>query len=134
MRSDIAQGVGMFRSADGGRSWTPVGLTDSQQIASILVDPRDPHVVLVAALGHPYGPNAERGVFRSTDGGRTWTRTLFKDADTGAIDLAFKPGDPDPSMRRCGRRAGRRGTSIRPSNGPGGGLYKSTDGGRPGRS
>jgi photosystem II stability/assembly factor-like uncharacterized protein len=95
MRSDIAQGVGMFRSADGGAHWAPIGLEDTQQIGRILVDPRDPNVVLVAALGHPYGPNAMRGVFRSTDGGRTWSKTLFHDADTGAIDMAFQPGNPD---------------------------------------
>ena len=94
MRSDIAQGAGLYRSRDGGASWTSIGLKDSQQIARILVDPRDPRRLLVAALGHPYGPNAERGVFLSTDGGETWKRTLFKDADTGAIDLTFKPGDP----------------------------------------
>jgi photosystem II stability/assembly factor-like uncharacterized protein len=95
MRSDIAQGIGMFRSDDGGASWTAIGLTDTQQIGKILVHPRNPRVVLVAALGHPYGPNAERGVFRSEDGGRHWTKTLFKDADTGAIDMAFDPGNPN---------------------------------------
>jgi hypothetical protein len=95
MRSDIAQGIGMFRSADGGASWQPIGLTDTQQIAQILVDPRNPSVVLVAALGHPYGPNEQRGVFRSTDGGKSWAKTLYKDSDTGAIDLAFEPGNPN---------------------------------------
>jgi len=71
MRSDIAQGIGMFRSADSGRHWQAIGLTDTQQIGKILVDPRDPTSCSWAALGHPYGPNAERGVFRSTDGGRS---------------------------------------------------------------
>ena len=114
MRSDIAQGAGMFRSRDGGKTWMAIGLKDSQQIARILVDPRDPRRVLVAALGHPYGPNDQRGVFLSTDGGETWTRTLFKDADTGAIDLTFKPGDPSPwSMRAFGKHADRHGTSTR---------------------
>src|SRR5262249_19569309 len=94
MRTDIAQGDGVYRSADGGRSWSHVGLADSQQIARILVDPRNADRLLVAALGHPYGPNAERGVFRSGDGGRTWRRVLHTDDDTGAIDLAFLPGDP----------------------------------------
>src|SRR3982751_4951198 len=94
MRSDIAQGAGMFRSGDGGKSWTAIGLSDTQQIAQILVDPRNPDAVLVAALGHPYGPNAERGVFRTSDGGRNWTKTLYKDANTGAIDLKFEPGNP----------------------------------------
>src|SRR5438445_10461101 len=94
MRSDIAQGNGVYKSTDGGRTWTHLGLSDTQQIGRILVDPRDSARVLVAALGHSYGPNAERGVLRSTDGGRTWEKVLYKDDDTGAIDLAFRPGDP----------------------------------------
>ena len=130
MRSDIAQGVGMFKSVDGGRTWSASGLTDSRQIAQIVVDPRDPNVVLVAALGHPYGPNTERGVFRSVDGGKTWTRTLFKDADTGAVDLAFKPGDPDTVYAALWQTRRPPWNVYPPSNGPGGGLYKSTDGGR----
>ncbi len=130
MRSDIAQGVGMFRSTDGGAHWTPIGLADTQQIGRILVDPRDPKVLLVAALGRPYGPNAQRGVFRSTDGGATWTRTLFKDADTGAIDLAYKPGDPDTVYAALWQTRRPPWNVYPPSNGPGGGLYKSTDGGR----
>jgi len=130
MRSDIAQGEGMFRSADGGKSWTASGLADSQQIARIMVDPRDPRVVLVAALGHPYGPNEQRGVFRSSDGGVTWTRTLFKNADTGAIDLAFKPGDPDTVYAALWQTRRPPWSVYPPSNGPGGGLYKSTDSGR----
>ena len=130
MRSDIAQGIGMFRSADGGKSWTASGLADSQQISKILVDPRDPNVVLVAALGHPYGPNAERGVFRSTDGGRTWAKTLFRDADTGAIALAYKPGDPDTVYAALWQTRRPPWSVYPPSNGPGSGLYKSRDGGR----
>ena len=94
MRSSIAHGDGVYRSDDGGASWQHVGLEHTQQIGRILVDPADPNTVYVAALGHAYGPNPERGVFRSRDGGRHWTRVLFRDADTGAIDLAFRPGDP----------------------------------------
>ena len=130
MRSDIAQGVGLFRSTDGGAHWAAAGLSDTQQIGRILVDPRDPAVLLVAALGHPYGPNAQRGVFRSTDGGRTWTHTLFKDADTGAVDLAYKPGDPDTVYAALWRTRRPPWNVYPPSNGPGSGLYKSTDGGR----
>jgi photosystem II stability/assembly factor-like uncharacterized protein len=77
MRSDIAQGAGLFRSSDAGHSWQPIGPADSQQIGRILVDPANPNVVLVAALGHPYGPNKMRGVFRSADGGKSWRRTLL---------------------------------------------------------
>ena len=130
MRSDIAQGVGMFRSTDGGAHWAAIGLADTRQIARILVDPRDPRVLLVAALGHPYGPNAERGVFRSTDGGASWTRVLFKDADTGAIDLKFKPGDPDTVYAALWQTRRPPWNVYPPSNGPGSGLYKSNDGGR----
>src|SRR4029078_4166707 len=84
MRSDIAQGDGVYRSRDGGRTWTRAGLRDSQQIGRILVHPEDPALVYVGALGHPYGPNAERGVFRSRDGGEHWEKVLGKDENTGA--------------------------------------------------
>jgi photosystem II stability/assembly factor-like uncharacterized protein len=130
MRSDIAQGIGMFRSSDGGASWQAIGLADTQQIARILVDPRNPNVLLVAALGHPYGPNADRGVFRSTDGGKTWTKTLYKDADTGAIDLTFQPGNPSVVYAALWQTRRPPWNTYPPSNGPGSGLYKSTDGGR----
>ena len=130
MRSDIAQGEGMFRSADGGTTWNAIGLKDTQQIGKILVDPRDAKVLLVAALGHPYGPNAERGVFRSTNGGQTWTRTLFHDADTGAIDMAFQPGDPDVVYAALWQTRRPPWNVYPPSSGPSGGLYKSLDGGR----
>src|SRR5205085_1763079 len=94
MRSDIAQGDGMYKSTDSGRTWTHIGLADSQQIGRILVHPTNPDLVYVAALGHPYGPNAERGVFRSGDGGASWQKVLGPNSDTGAIDLAFEPGNP----------------------------------------
>ena len=129
MRSDIAQGIGMFRSSDGGKSWQAIGLADTQQIGRIIVDPRNPDVLLVAALGHPYGPNPERGVFRSTDGGRHWTRTLYKDANTGAIDLAFEPGNPRVVYAAMWQTRRPPWNTYPPSNGPGSGLYKSIDGG-----
>jgi photosystem II stability/assembly factor-like uncharacterized protein len=130
MRSDIAQGDGVYRSGDGGQTWIKIGLADTQQIGRILVHPRDPNVVLVAALGHPYGPNAERGVFRTTDGGKTWGKVLYKDPDTGAIDLAFRPGDPDVVYASLWQTRRPPWNVYPPSNGPGGGLFKSTDGGR----
>jgi photosystem II stability/assembly factor-like uncharacterized protein len=130
MRSDIAQGEGVFRSTDGGAHWATIGLKDTRAIGRILVDPRDPDVVLVAALGHSYGPNPERGVFRSADGGRTWTKTLYKDADTGAIDLAFQPDNPDVVYAALWRTRRPPWNTYPPASGPGGGIYKSTDGGR----
>ncbi|MDB5483929.1 MAG: hypothetical protein JWO83_4982 [Caulobacteraceae bacterium] len=129
MRSDIAQGLGLFKTVDGGKSWAPSGLADSQSIAKILVDPANPDVVLVAALGHPYGPNDQRGVFRSTDGGKTWTRTLFRNADTGAIDLVYKPGDPRTVYAALWQTRRPPWNVYAPSSGPGGGLFKSVDGG-----
>jgi photosystem II stability/assembly factor-like uncharacterized protein len=130
MRADIAQGDGVYRSDDGGRTWRHLGLADTQQIARILVDPRDANRVLVAALGHPYGRNAERGVFRSTDGGVTWQRVLFKDADTGAIDLVFQPGNPDVVYAALWQTRRPPWSVYPPSNGPGSGLYVSKDGGK----
>lgn len=128
MRSDIIHGNGMYRSNDAGATWTRTGLEDSRQIGRILVDPHDPKTLLVAVLGHAYGPNDTRGVYRSTDGGATWTRTLFHDRDTGAIDMAS-----DPSMRTVFAslwQTRRPPWSVyAPSNGPGSGLYKSLDGG-----
>ncbi|HEY3786035.1 MAG TPA: hypothetical protein VGL55_12195 [Steroidobacteraceae bacterium] len=130
MRSDIAQGEGMYRSTDAGKTWQSAGLQDSQQIGRILVDPTNSDVVLVAALGHPYGPNEMRGVFRSTDGGRTWSPTLHKDADTGAIDLAAEPGPLKVVYAALWQTRRPPWNVYPPSSGPGSGLYKSQDGGQ----
>jgi photosystem II stability/assembly factor-like uncharacterized protein len=130
MRSDIAQGAGLFKSIDAGRNWQSIGLEDSQQIGRILIDPGNPHLVLVAALGHPYGANQTRGVYRSVDGGKNWQRTLFKDADTGAIDLAFEPGQPNVVYAALWQTRRPPWNVYPPSNGPGSSLYKSGDGGQ----
>ncbi len=141
MRSDIAQGDGVYKSVDGGKTWANVGLRDSQQIGRILVDPSNPDLVYVAALGHPYAANAERGVYRSTDGGRTWSKILGGpsrgkvtatdrfDSDTGAIDLAFEPGNPKVLYAALWQTRRTPWSVYPPSNGPNSGLYKSTDGG-----
>jgi photosystem II stability/assembly factor-like uncharacterized protein len=129
MRSDIAHGNGLYKTIDAGRHWSFIGLADSRQIGRILVDPRNPDIVLVAALGHAYGPNAERGVFRSTDGGAHWNKVLFKDDNTGAIDLAFKPGDANTIYATLWQTRRPPWSVYPPSNGPGSGLYVSHDGG-----
>ena len=129
MRSDIAQGNGVYKSSDGGKSWSFSGLADSQQIGRILVHPGNPDLVYVAALGHPYGPNAERGVFRSQDGGRSWRKVLGQGNDTGAIDLAFEPGNPDVVYAALWQTRRTPWHIYPPSNGPGSGLWKSIDGG-----
>src|SRR5213078_1687309 len=92
MRSQISYGNGMYKSIDAGKSWTHIGLEPTRQIGKVIVDPRDPNVVFVAALGHVYGANPDRGVYRTRDGGSTWQKVLFKSNDIGAIDLAFDPG------------------------------------------
>nr|MDQ2969654.1 glycoside hydrolase [Acidobacteriota bacterium] len=129
MRSDISYGNGVYRSADGGATWTSVGLADTRQIGRVLVDPRDANLVFVAALGHAYGPNAQRGVFRSRDGGRSWARVLWKNEDTGAIDLAFDPSNPRTIFAALWQTRRPPWNVYPPSNGPGSGLYRSDDGG-----
>ncbi len=129
MRSSISYGNGMYKSTDSGKTWTPIGLEDSRQIGRILVDPRDPNKVFVAALGHPYGANQERGVFRSKDGGKSWQKTLFHDENTGAIDLAFEPGNPKTIYAALWQTRRPPWSIYPPSNGPGSGLYRSGDGG-----
>ena len=127
-RPDLSTGDGMYKSIDGGKTWRHLGLRDAQQIGAILVDPRDPNLVYVAALGHPYGPNEERGVFRSTDGGEHWQKILYKDVDTGAIALAFDPSNS--KVIYADLWSARQGPWENGAwQGPGSGLYKTTDGG-----
>jgi photosystem II stability/assembly factor-like uncharacterized protein len=128
-RPDLSTGEGIYKSSDGGRTWRHLGLRDGQQIATILVDPHDPNRLLVAVLGHPYGPNAERGVLRSTDGGLTWQKVLYKDENTGAIDLAFDPSNAQIVYANMWASRRPPWTTGGAYNGPGSGLYKSTDGG-----
>ena len=129
MRSDITYGNGIYKSTDAGKTWAHIGLEDSRQIGRIVVDPHNPDIVLVAALGHAYGPNRQRGVFRTTDGGRNWNQVLYKDDDTGAIDLALDPRDAKIVYASLWQTRRPPWNVYPPSNGPGSGLYKSTDGG-----
>ena len=129
MRSSISYGDGMYKSTDGGKTWAHIGLSDSRQIGRILVDPRDPNRVFVAALGHAYGPNQERGVYRSKDGGKNWQRILFHDENTGAIDLALEPGNSKTIYAALWQTRRPPWSIYPPSNGPGSGLYSSNDGG-----
>ena len=101
LRGNISYGDGMYKTTDGGKTWTHIGLKDTQHIARLWIDPRNPDHVLVAALGHAFGPNADRGVFRTNDGGKTWDKVLFKDNDTGAIDLAVDPQNSNVDVCRA---------------------------------
>jgi len=127
-RPDLSVGDGIYKSTDGGATWRHLGLRDGQQIPAIVVDPRDPNRVFAAVLGHPYGANEERGIFRSTDGAETWQRVLYRDENTGGMDLAFSPANPQTvfavlwSARQAPWEAG---WVLSKNNG----LYKSTDGG-----
>jgi len=129
MRSQISYGNGMYKSTDAGKTWTHIGLEPTRQIGKVIVDPRDPDVVFVAALGHVYGANPDRGVYRSRDGGATWQKVLFKSNDVGAIDLAFDPGDSQTIYASLWNTRRPPWSIYPPSYGPGSGLYKSTDGG-----
>ncbi len=129
MRSAISFGDGVYKSTDAGNTWTNVGLRDTRQIGRIYVHPRNPDIVYVAALGHAYGPNAERGVFRSIDGGRSWRKILDKGPDVGAIDLAADPENPRVIYAATWRARRSTWSQYPPLGGPGSGLYKSTDGG-----
>jgi photosystem II stability/assembly factor-like uncharacterized protein len=129
MRSDISFGAGVYKSTDAGKNWSYIGLSDTRQIGRVLVDPKDSEVVLVAALGHGFGPNAERGVYRTVDGGKTWTRVLSKDENTGAIDLAFDPDNSRTVYASLWNVRRPPYVTYAPITGPGGGIYKSTDGG-----
>ena len=128
-RPDLSVGNGVYRSADGGRSWAHRGLTDGQQIAALAVDPRDPDRLFAAVLGHPYGPNAERGIYRSADAGVTWQRVLYRDEDTGGSAVAIDPLHPQIVYAALWQ------TRLGPwedkdeFQGTAGGLFKSTDDG-----
>ncbi|HKU81249.1 MAG TPA: hypothetical protein VJP76_03690, partial [Candidatus Tumulicola sp.] len=128
-RPDLAVGDGIYRSADGGATWTHLGLRDGQQIPAIAVDPKDPNRLFVAVLGHPYGPNPERGVYRSTDGGAHFSRVLYENENAGAYDVVLDPRDPNvvyASLWAARQAPWEIGSSFEIA---GSGIFKSVDGG-----
>ena len=127
IRGNISQGDGVYKSLDGGKTWKNVGLNDQPFHRQSHHQPNNPDIVFVAALGHPYGPNAERGIFRTTDGGKTWEKVLYKDENTGGIDVAFDPHNPNilfAALWQARRTSWSMTTAAR-----GAGLYRSNDGG-----
>jgi photosystem II stability/assembly factor-like uncharacterized protein len=127
-RPDLSVGDGIYKSTDAGKTWVHLGLRDGQQIPQIAVDPRDPNRLFVAVLGHPYGPNTERGIYRSTDGGRTFDKVLYKDENTGGNDVAIDPSNPQVVYATLWES--RQGPWENAAwSGNGGGIFKSTDGG-----
>jgi photosystem II stability/assembly factor-like uncharacterized protein len=127
IRGNISYGDGVYKSADGGKTWKNIGLKDTRHIGAVIIHPRNPNIVFVAALGHAYGPNQERGIFRTIDGGATWQKVLYKDEKTGGIAVVFDPDNPNilfASLWEVYRTP----WSLN-SGGSGSGLYKSTDGG-----
>src|SRR5207237_3327841 len=127
LRGNIIQGDGVYKSSDGGKTWSHVGLEKTMAISRIRVHPTNPDILDVAALGNPYGTNPERGVFRSKDGAKTWQRVLFRDDKTGAVDLSMDPQNPD--VLYAGLWEVFRTPHSLSSGGPGSGLFKTTDGG-----
>ena len=128
-RPDLSVGDGIYRSTDAGRTWTHLGLRDGQQIPQIAVDPHDPNTLLVAVAGHPYGPNEERGIFRSTDGGKSFEKVLYRDENIGGADVLIDPSNS--SVAYASLWEARQGPWENGAwNGTGGGIFKSTNGGK----
>src|SRR5579863_9959451 len=127
IRNDLIDGAGVYFSSDAGNSWKFMGLGDTQHITSIAIDPNDPNTVFVGALGHAWGPNAERGVFKTTDGGKTWKKVLFVNDTTGVADLEMSPGNPQV-LFACMWEFRRYPWTLM-DGGPGSAIYRSTDGG-----
>ncbi|MCU1302896.1 MAG: hypothetical protein JWQ87_3180 [Candidatus Sulfotelmatobacter sp.] len=128
-RPDLSVGNGIYKSIDAGKTWTHLGLRDGLQIPALAVDPRDPNRIFAAVLGHPYGPNEERGLFGSTDGGQSWKKLIYKNENTGASDVEIDPSNPDvlyASMWEAREGPWEDNNIV---NGTGGGMFKSTDGG-----
>jgi photosystem II stability/assembly factor-like uncharacterized protein len=129
MRSQISYGNGMYKSTDAGKTWAHIGLDNTRQIGRVIVDPKNPNTVFVAALGHVYGANPDRGVYRSRDGGASWEKVLYKNENVGAIDLALDPQNAQIIYATLWNTRRPPWSIYPPSYGPGSGIFKSTDGG-----
>jgi photosystem II stability/assembly factor-like uncharacterized protein len=128
-RPDLSVGNGIYKSTDGGKAWTHLGLRDGQQIPALVVDPRDPNRLFAAVLGHPYGPNDERGIFRSIDGGKSWIKVLSVDENTGGSDIEMEPSNPDVLYASLWEAREGPWEDNNEFQGNNGGLFKTTDGG-----
>jgi len=129
LRDSTGYGNGMYKSTDAGKTWTHIGLDNTQHIARVAVDPRNPNVVLVAAIGHLYNTNPDRGIFRTTDGGRTWAKVLYKNDSVGASEVVIDPTNSQIVYAALWNTRRPTWYTYQPTNGPGGGVFKSTDGG-----
>ena len=129
LRDSAGFGNGMYKSTDAGKTWTHIGLDDTQHIGKIAVHPTNPNIVFVAAIGHLYAANPARGVYRTRDGGRSWEKVLYKDENVGAIEVAIDPVNPQVVYAGLWHTRRPPWYTYAPTNGPGGGIFKSTDGG-----
>ena len=129
LRDSTGYGNGMYKSTDAGKTWTHIGLDDTQHIGKVAVHPKNPNIVFVAAIGHLYAASPERGVFRSTDGGKTWKKVLFKDENVGAVEVVIDPVNPQVVYAGLWNTRRPPWYTYAPTNGPGGGIFKSIDGG-----
>jgi photosystem II stability/assembly factor-like uncharacterized protein len=129
LRDSMGFGNGMYKSTDAGKTWTHIGLDDTQHIGKVAVHPKNPNIVFVAAIGHLYAASPERGVFRTTDGGKTWKKVLYKDENVGAVEVVIDPVNPQVVYAALWNTRRPPWYTYAPTNGPGGGIFKSTDGG-----
>ncbi len=129
LRDSAGFGNGMYKSTDAGKSWTHIGLEDTQHIGKIAIDPHNPDVLFVAAIGHLYAPNEQRGIFKSTDGGRSWKKVLYKNPDVGGVEVVIDPSNSQIVYAGLWNTRRPPWFTYSPTNGPGGGILKSTDGG-----
>ncbi len=129
LRDSTGFGNGMYKSTDAGKTWTHIGLDDTQHIGRVAVHPKNPNIVFVAAIGHLYAASPERGVFRTTDGGKTWKKVLYKDENVGAVEVVIDPANPQVVYAGLWNTRRPPWYTYAPTNGPGGGIFKSTDGG-----